>query len=138
MSRRIHLKGDRRTEENIAAEAISPGHLIKRDTSGTLIKHDDVDGPAEAYFAREDAEQGKTIDDAYATDDRVFCILPAKGTEIQAILQGGVTCPDGNALSSGGDGTLILATGTDYVVAFATKALDLNALPADFISVRVV
>ena len=138
MARRIQLKGESRLEEGVAAEAISPGHLIKRDTSGTLIKHDNQDAPAEAFFAEEDALQGRTIDDAYTTDDIVFGVFPAKGSEVLAILKGGVTCPDGNPLSSGGDGTLILATGTDYVVAFATKALDLNALPADFISVRAV
>ncbi len=138
MPNRIHLKGPFQLDELDATETITPGQLLERTSAGKVAKNTDLDLPAEALFAQEDALQGKTIDDDYVADDKVQVLIPAKGSEVFAFLQGGVTAADGIELSSGGDGTLVLATTTDFVIAVAQEALDLNALPAARLAVRVV
>ena len=138
MPNRIHLKGPFQTDELDADEIITPGQLVERMATGLVQKASSQDAPSEALFALEDALQGKTIDDDYAANTKVQILVAAKGTEVFSFLKGGVTAADGIELSSGGDGTLILATGTDYVVALAQEALDLNALPAARMSVRVI
>lgn len=72
-NRTILIKGDlsRWHDEGRAAEAISPGHLIQLLSAGTYQKNDLVAGNVPLYVAKEDGLQGKTITDAYATNDLV-------------------------------------------------------------------
>lgn len=133
MNNRIHSKGPFTHEEYNAGEAgIYPGMLIKLVADGDVEIHDLVGGRCEAMFAEEDALQGKTIDDVYAVDNVVACILPGLGCEVRARIQNDQIVEIGDHLISAGDGTLIVldsvASGgeNDYVLAVAMEALDMT------------
>lgn len=121
--KRIYLKsGYGAFEEGYAAGAITPGHLIKLTTDvGTdnekkgrqLIVHGTVGGPAERAFALEDALQGKTIDDAYASGDLVFYILAEPGDVVYAWLDAGESVTPADFLQSAGNGRLEKVTGSN-------------------------
>jgi len=109
MANRIHAKGPFEHEEYKADHAgIVPGMLIERlPTSGEVQPHDIVGGVAEAMFAEEDALQGKTVDDTYADDSIVMCILPAKGAQVRARIQDGQNIVIGEKLMSGGSARVV-------------------------------
>jgi len=138
MANRIHLKGPFQLDELVAEEVITPGHLLERTTTGTYQKNTKTDDHGEFIVAQEDALQGRTLADDYAIGDRVFGVIPGKGSEVLVFLQGGVNIADGASLSSGGDGTMILGAGADTILCFTVEALDLTALPAALVKVRVV
>jgi hypothetical protein len=121
---RIHLLGDGRLEEAIAAAAITPGHLIKLDSAAKVLVHATAGGYAEKAFALEDALQGYTIATAYALNDRVTYILAKAGDVVYAWLAGNETAVIGSLLTSNADGTLKVAGGTDVVIAVALEAVD--------------
>lgn len=129
---RIHLVGDFRKEEALAAAAISPGDLIEEDSAGKFAVHSTEGGYAQLLFAAEDALQGNTIDDAYAADDLVAANVELSGNETQAYLKAGENVSIGDELISAGDGTLI-ANGSEssgvtvrQVIAHAREAKDLS------------
>lgn len=139
-TQRIHAKGPFVYEEYNAGGAITPGHLIKLTENNTVVVHDVPEGECEKMFAQEDALQGKTIDDAYAADDLVGCIILQLGACVYGWLAAGEECAIGDHLVSNGDGTLkSLALGSatvaTNVVAVALEALD-SAASAQRILVR--
>ena len=121
---RIHLLGTGRIEEADAAGTIKPGHLIELNTSGDVIAHASAGGYAEAAFALEDALQGNTIADNYASGDRVTFVLASKGDVVYAWISGDEDIAIGDKLTSNGDGTLKEATSTDIRLAVALEAVD--------------
>jgi len=133
MPNKIKLIGYGHHEEANAAEALNPGHLVEIDSSGEVQKHATEGGLAERLFAKEDALQGKTVDDAYAADDVVSIHAALPGDNVWAYLQAGQNVAIGDKLISGGDGTLIedgqegSATTVRQAVAVALEALDLSA-----------
>lgn len=130
---RIVLIGCGRQEEAVAVGILSPGHLIKLDSAGKVLKHATEGGYSERAFAVEDALQGKTKSDAYAVGDVVTYHLAAPGDEVQAVLKAGVSYAIGDDLISAGDGTLkklsAAASGVTVkqVVAVVKEALNLSA-----------
>ena len=144
MANRIHSKGPFTHEEYDAGEAgIYPGMLIKLVADGDVEIHDLEGGRCEAIFAEEDALQGKTVDDVYAVDNVVSCILPGLGCEIRALIQDDQIIEIGDHLISAGDGTLITLASqgsggeNDYVVAVAMEELDLTDSAPDDVLCRV-
>ena len=121
---KIHLVGDGRHEEAVAAGAITPGMLITQNNAGKVIAHGTAGGWAEKAFAVEDALQGKTIDDACASGDTVSFVLAQPGEVIQAWLSGGESADTSEFLTSNGDGTLKVATSTDIRIAVPLENVD--------------
>lgn len=93
-------------EEYIAKEAITPGHLVQLHSNGKVQKHADEDGNAVVMFAFEDELQGKTIDDAYVTDNPVQVWVPYRGDQVNALLNHGENVVAGTFLVSAGNGCL--------------------------------
>lgn len=123
--KRIHLLGNAvRFEEGEAAAVIKPGMLLAQNSDAKLIPHGVAGGPAEMQFALEDALQGKTIDNNYASGDKVFTVVCGKGDVVYAWLSGGESADPSEYLTSNGDGTLKVATSTDARVAVPLETVD--------------
>ena len=138
--KRIHLLGSGRHEEGVAGATITPGMLIDTGAAGTLAPHASAGGVAEKAFAIEDALQGKTINDNYASGSRVSYVLAAPGDVVYGWLASGEKTTTASFLTSNGDGTLKVAGGTDVRVAKALEALDLedSFAPDTRIRIRVL
>jgi len=122
---KIHLIGEGRYEEGIAAGTIKPGKLIKLTVGGTdgtfdsgyqrkvLVNNQGAGDACEMAFATEDALQGRTIDEDYVLNERVFYVIAGKGDVVQAWLSGGEHTQVGDELIHNGDGTFAVAAGSD-------------------------
>lgn len=100
-------------EDNAAAEAITPGHLINYDSNGDWVKHATAGGATIARFALEREELGQDMNDDYAIRDTVKAGLCPAGVRVNAIIASGQNITKGNFLESAGNGTLrVLAAGT--------------------------
>jgi hypothetical protein len=132
---RIQLKGHGVWEEAKAAAAIRPGDLVNLNTAGEVRKHPTAGGPASASFALEDALQGKSIADSYATGDRVTYATHAPGDVVLAYLAGGENASIGSYLTSKGTGALKVSSGTDVRVAEALEAV--NASDSNDVDERI-
>ena len=110
---KIHLVGSGRHEEGLAAGAITPGHLIKLNTNGEYVVHDNVQSHAERAFAVEDALQGRSIADAYARGEWVSFVLGNVGDVVYGFLAGGELAHIGDFLTSDGHGCLQVADDSD-------------------------
>jgi len=123
--KRIHLLGDGRHEEFVAAGVVRPGDLIKMDSDGKVVKHASAGGYAERLFALEDALQGKEIGDSYAADDVVGAVVAQPGDVVYAWLSWGENVTKGDTLVSNGDGALKKLSSTDKPIAIALETLNL-------------
>lgn len=123
---RIQLKGHGVYEEGRAGATITPGMLVAINAAGALIPHGTAGGKAENAFALEDALQGKTIRDNYASGDLVFYTIFKPGDVVFARLAAGENVAEGDGLSSNGDGTLQKIAGTESRIAVALEAVDLS------------
>jgi len=92
--------------EYAAAAAITPGMLIELTSSGTVQAHSTAGGNAVQSFATEDSLQGKGVNDAYASADKVQCWHCTPGDEVYAILADGENVAIGDFLESNGAGYL--------------------------------
>jgi len=124
--KRIHLLGDGRHEEAVAAGVIRPGDLIKLNSDGEVVVHASAGGYAEHLFALEDALQGRTIDHAYADDEVVSHVVAETGDVIYAYLSWGENVAKGDLLTSNGDGSLKKVTGSDKPIAVSLDTLNLS------------
>ena len=100
-----------RVEESAAA-AITPGQFMTRDTNGDFIPHDTagVDGPV--LVALEDEMQGNTIEDDYASGDRVDTWVPRPGAQVLAKVLSGFSPAVGDLLQISASGNLEAQGGT--------------------------
>jgi hypothetical protein len=127
------------TEEDRAAEAITPGHLIDFDASGNLVKHAGAGLNAAPMFALERDELGDDITTAYAASDIVKVGHFHKGQRVYALIASGQNISKGEYLESDGAGRLRDQTtdaATDdtqrvSTVARAIEAVDNSAGPGD-------
>lgn len=119
-------------EEDKAAEAITPGHLLAYDSNGDLIKHNDDASNAAPMFALERDEMGKDIDTAYAVGDQVKVGTFSPGQRVYAIIASGANVAKGDYLTSDGAGRLT-KTGVSATVRLAEALEDVNnsAGPSD-------
>lgn len=100
-------------EDNAAAEALTPGHLINYDSNGDWVKHATAGGDTARRFALEREELGQDMNDDYAIRDTVKAGLCPRGVRVNAIIASGQNITKGNFLESAGNGTLrVLAAGT--------------------------
>lgn len=98
-------------ENDKAAEAITPGHLVTFNGAGNLIKHAVAGGRAQRAFALEREELGATIDDAYAIDDVVKVGTFPRGAIVNALVAAAAAAiVKGDYVESAGDGTVRKAT----------------------------
>jgi hypothetical protein len=84
---------------------------------------------------REDALQGKTVDDTFAVGDLIFLFIPKKGDVIQVRVLTGETIAIGGGLSANAAGKWVAATVNSAVEALEASG---GALAADtLLRVRV-
>jgi hypothetical protein len=111
-SHTIALKGRPCRREATAGEAITPGHLIRYNSSLQFIKHNVAGGYHGRIFAAENELLGKDIDTAYASNDRCLAWMCESGCEIYALVAAAAPAiTAGDILESAGDGTLRKALG---------------------------
>jgi hypothetical protein len=93
--------------ERNAGGTITPGHLVKINSSDEFVVHSTSGGSvAPVLFAIEDALQGKTIADTYTSGNRVRAHLAEPGDEINVLIATSQNIAIGDHLCSAGDGTL--------------------------------
>ena len=103
----IILKGRPMRREATAGGAITPGHLIKYNSSGQFVVHNVAAGLPATIFAAENEVFGGDISDAYASGDRVLAWHCSPGDEIYALVPANAPAiVIGDLLESNGDGTL--------------------------------
>jgi hypothetical protein len=123
--RLIKLLGEPvQNEDDKAAEAITPGHLVTFDSNGDLIKHATSGGVCATAIAMEREEAGQDIDTAYAIGDKVKVGVFGPGTRFNALVASGVNVAKGALLMSAGNGTLAARTSTNHVVGRAMEAIN--------------
>jgi acetyl/propionyl-CoA carboxylase alpha subunit len=146
---KIQVKGDFYYEEGTAAAAISPGHLVYKNSAGKWAVNAAAGLACLKAFAVEQRLAGKTIDDAYAADDQVFIQIPYPGAIVQARIKDGENIAVGDKLVSAGDGTLKEMTADasativeETCLAIAEEACDMSdssaADPDGFCKVRII
>lgn len=125
-------------EDDKAAAAITPGHLVTFDSSGNLIKHNVAGARTAKTFALEREESGTSIDTAYAINDTVKVGHFHAGCRVLALLAANaVAIVKGDHLESAGDGTLrkVLTTGqadlTDNSAGTANDVIEALPNPTD-------
>lgn len=147
----ILLKGDGLFKEALAGGAITPGHLINRNSSNAFVVHGTAAAKTLAMFALEDEAQGKDITDNYVSGDLVSAVIPQVGAEVYALVPASAAAiVVGDLLESAGDGTLRKRTpfsqsGTTpfavveagYTVARALEAVDNSANAASAVRIKV-
>lgn len=120
----ILLKGDAIFKEAPAAGAITPGHLVIRNSSGNMIVNATAGANTGKLFARENELLGKDIADAYASGDECLFFIPQPGSEVYALVAAAASAIVINdSLEAAADGTLRkLTSGTP--LAKALEAVD--------------
>lgn len=83
---------------------ITPGHLLQLGSNKKVTVHSTANGIVSHLFALEDELQGKGIDDAYASGDKVQVWSAVRGEEVYALANGAITV--GEFLIAANDGTL--------------------------------
>ena len=107
MANTIDLNGYAINKELLSAGVITPGHLLVRDASGTVVVHATAGGRAEPIFAREDDLQGNDLTVDYASGDRIQMLVFPPGGEVNALVAASAPAITvGDFLESAGDGTL--------------------------------
>src|SRR3990170_7472075 len=111
MAKTVVLKGDPVRKEGVAAEAVTPGHLIEFVPSGAdagkLRKHASAGQNAAHMFAVEEEFVGDDIDTAYAASDTVQYVAARPGDEVNALVAAAAAAiVKGNFLESAGNGTV--------------------------------
>lgn len=102
----VLIMGDPMTKEGAAGGAVTPGHLVKENSSNAIVVHSTPGGSAVPLFAKENSDIGDGIDTAYASADRLLYYHCRPGDEVNAILSTSQTIVAGDFLESAGDGTL--------------------------------
>jgi hypothetical protein len=112
-------------EDDKAAEAITPGHLVAWNGSGDLVKHAGAAGVSGAMFALEREELGQDMNAPYAIGDTVKVGLCPTGVRVNSIIASGQNVTKGAFLESAGNGTL--KVGTTNPIGQALEAVNATA-----------
>ena len=127
-SNTIVIKGDPIYDEALAAEAITPGHLLELVPSGAdagqVRKHATAGGPAAPMFAVEESHLGEEITDAYADGDTTHWAHCRRGDVVYALLGPSEAVAYGTEVESKGDGTLRTRTTGNFPIAEAEEVVD--------------
>ena len=124
MSNTILLKGRGHRVEKIAGGTITPGMLVNRTSTDTLVAHATASGAAPKMFAVENDIVGNAITDNYLVNDYVQAEVLYSGCEVLAFLvAGGTAVVEGDFLESAGDGSLRKFT-SGVIIAQVLTALD--------------
>jgi len=100
-----------------AGGTITPGHLVRLNSSGQVVVHASSAGKVvPIMFALEDELQGRDITGNYSSGDRVQVWIPGRGDVVNAILTTSQAVAVGDFLVSNGDGTLKELTGDTATV----------------------
>lgn len=141
MSKTIVTRGHYHNfDEATAAEAISPGHLVRRDANGKFIKQATAGAVNRRTVAVENDIFGKGVTDAYAVNDRVLAVALMPGDTFYGRLAAAATAVGvGDYLEAHTDGTL-KKTATAAGASFqALEAVDNSAGGTEvFIHVEVL
>jgi len=119
-------------EEYEAAAEIIPGMLIELTSAGKVQAHSNASQHAMTMFALENELEGKGIDDAYDSGDKVQGWIATRGDIAYAILADGNNISIGDFLESDGNGylqkyevnTSTEVTYPDAIVGQALEAVD--------------
>lgn len=110
----IYLKGQANlwnSSEANAAAAINPGYIVELTGTVNVQAQSVAKANAAVLIATEDLIRGKTIDDAYAADDRVYFVACQSGDEVQGkVAAGAGALVRGDQVELAGDGTVQLLT----------------------------
>lgn len=116
----IVLKGMGHHDEATVFAALSPGMGCNLHLDTTLKLAQEQAAQAEALkggllIAKEDALQGKTVDDAYAAADVGFYYIPLPGDHVQVLAKTGedIALGDKLIIEGGGSGLFVEAAGTE-------------------------
>lgn len=122
-----------RTRTAAAAAAVTPGMLLKQNTSGTVQSHATADGVALGRMVAVENQwsnhgSGLAIDHAYATNETVHYIHAVPGDQLYMLVADSQTITIGDALVSNGDGylkepTVSATTLTDAIIGYAASAI---------------
>lgn len=114
-------------DEGTADAAISPGECIQLAADGKFdpahkSKAESIKG--DLLIATEDALQGKTVADAYASGNKVFFYIPCRGDHVNVLIKSGedIQVSDNIVVEGGGSGLFVEAAGTE--AAYQLTALD--------------
>ena len=126
-NRTIVLKGMGHHDEGEADAAISPGMAVELAADGLFDPVQSAQAAAlktNLKIAKEDALQGKTIDDAYADGDVLFYYEPLPGDEINVLVKSGenIAIADKLVVEAGGSGLFVEAAGSE--TKFQLEALE--------------
>lgn len=94
-------------ESIVNAEAITPGMLCTKNSSGNLIKHNVGEVATEVMIATENALYGRDVTTAYSSGDMTSVWLPPKGAKVNVLVEAGQNVVPGDYLVSGGNGLFI-------------------------------
>ena len=138
-SETIRLLGMPIMKEGQASEAINPGYLIEFGGTNDIQVQDTAQQNCRRAFALENDLLGKTINDAYSTNERVRYASFSPGQELQAkVAAAAPAIVKGDALEAAGDGTLRKLTAGGTTIAFALEAVDNSSGTAEvFIQIEV-
>lgn len=128
INNKIHSRGRFEQIELLADNGlIAPGMLLEATATG-VKPHATSVGFAERMFAQEDALQGNTKADLYASGSPVSIAIESPGSLVLCLLKAGTNYTKGLQLFSYGDGTLRATTGTPkQLIATVVDATNLSA-----------
>lgn len=100
-------------KEALAGGAITPGHLLEKTSTGTVVVHNSSNVAAQKMFALENLPVAGGIADAYASGDTVRYAILKSGDEVNVLVADGTSAiVKGVFLTSNGDGTVVTVTDT--------------------------
>lgn len=143
VERTIVLRGFSRMthDEGVLAGAVSPGMVIEMKTDGTydvlastkaeILKRNQM------LIVKEDAYQGKTITDAYASGARVFFCIPLVGDHLLVLVKSGETISLNDLLCEEGAASGLFTEAAGSETKYRFKALEAPGLLAANTLVKV-
>jgi len=125
-------------EEYLASGAVTPGMLVEQNAATTVRAHATAGGNAVPMFACEDELQGGSIDDVFATTERIPAVwIPQRGDQVYAILADGNNAAIGDFLESNGAGLLQVHVGDQESWESATPSFNITVYPLQIVGVAL-
>jgi hypothetical protein len=125
--------------EATAAEAITPGHVVKQNGSAALIKNTlAASSETPVLVAVENSIFGKGIDDAWAIGDRVIYQHLRSGCEFMALVAAAAPAiAYDDPITTAADGTVVKAASAATAIGRAREAVD-NSAGGSAVRLRVL